>query len=413
MKQNLILSLSIVAFMLLLGCSNPSKDASEFLTSSSLFNENDIFSELNKTMDKAKSLEEKYNVTKEPQAISIKLSRKLTIKISFTTTGSEITGISYNYMLKSPDEEVKDEIKSIIEKYLDKKYIFDAQSNKYKIKDKKNIEINIFRGPDYIRYEYKHSIYVGNDNDGGIIFYVDSTNKQGVMAAKSDISNGTTWDEAQTLCKQYGKGWRLPTWEEFNKMVKCQFLQVGDYNRHYWTGDEANADFAYQYKFFEGNTKELLGKNYDGYVRCVRCADLEAFEEARLKDSTDNVSKIFVGKEYNGGIIFYVDSTGEHGLLTTISDTIQGITWHKATALAKKIGDGWRLPTKDELKKLSEQNKIIKNLRAHDYWSSSVQLDKYGSRAMDIGFTVSLGSGDDYYCHLDTDYPYVRFVKPF
>jgi len=413
MKQKLIFSLSIVAFMLLFGCSNPSKDASAFLTSSSLFNENDMFAELNKTMDKAKSLEGKYDVTKESQSISVKLSRKLTVKISFTTTSSEITGISYRYMLSSPDDDVKNEIQSTIKKYLDDKYTFDAKMNKYTVKDKKNIEIIISSGSDYVEFEYKYSIYVGNEYDGGIIFYVDSTNKQGVMAAKSDISNGTTWDEAQTLCKQYGKGWRLPTWEEFNKMVKCQFLKVGDYNRYYWTGDEANADFAYQYKFFEGNTQELLGKNYQGYVRCVRCVDLEAFEAARLKDSTDNLSKIFVGKEYNGGIIFYVDSTGEHGLLTTISDTIQGITWHKATALAKKIGNGWRLPTKAELSKLFLQRKIIKNFRAHAYWSSEVQLDNYGSRAMDIGFTVSLGSGDDYYYHLDSDYPYVRFVKPF
>jgi len=413
MKQKFIFSLGIVALMLFFGCSNPSKDASEFINSSSLFNENDLFSELSKTMDKAKTLEEKYDVTKESQSISIKISGKLTVKITFTTTGSEITRISYKFLLSSPDDDVKNEIQSTIKKYLDGKYTWDAKTNKYIIKDKKNIEIIISSGSDFVEYEYRYSIFVGNEYDGGIIFYVDSTNKQGVMAAKSDLDNKYTWFEAQEQCKKYGNGWRLPTWDEFNKMVKCQFLQVGDYNRCYWTGDETNADYASQYTFYEGNTRDEMGKDYHGYVRCVRCLDLELYEAERLKDSIDNASKIFVGKEYSGGIIFYVDSTGVHGLLTTIHDTIQGITWHKAKALAKKMGDGWRLPTKNELNEIWKQQRIIKNVRAHDYWSSEVQLDDYGSRAMDIGFTVCPTSGREYYYHLDSDYPYARFVKPF
>ena len=47
------------------------------------------------------------------------------------------------------------------------------------------------------------------------------------------------------------------------------------------------------------------------------------------------------------------------------------MTWHEAISACKKLGIGWRLPTKDELNMLYENREEIGGFANGSYWSST------------------------------------------
>ncbi len=95
-------------------------------------------------------------------------------------------------------------------------------------------------------------------------------------------------------------------------------------------------------------------------------------------------SAITVGEEYRGGIVFYVDESGEHGLVAAkknISGHSRGMsaeefTWYDAKAACTKfvsggVRQGWHLPNSSELRKLYLQKERVGGFNDHFYWSSS------------------------------------------
>jgi hypothetical protein len=117
----------------------------------------------------------------------------------------------------------------------------------------------------------------------------------------------------------------------------------------------------------------------------------------------------YIGQHYGGGIIFYVDSTGQHGLIAATSDTsylpiwwgdrhyplagatgtavgtgavntkkiiaVQGTGYsYAALVCANYRGGGysdWFLPSKDELYLLYKQKSVVGGFIRGGYWSSS------------------------------------------
>ena len=73
----------------------------------------------------------------------------------------------------------------------------------------------------------------------------------------------------------------------------------------------------------------------------------------------------------DGGIVFYVDSSGSHGLEVKAADESDLLNWEDAIDAASNYGSGWRLPTSDELQLLYEQKSNIGGFAAGNYWSSS------------------------------------------
>jgi hypothetical protein len=81
-----------------------------------------------------------------------------------------------------------------------------------------------------------------------------------------------------------------------------------------------------------------------------------------------------------GGIVFYVDSTSQHGLEAQAADYVKGskiyFTWGDAKTVARSYGVGWHLPTKDELNQLYLQMAVVGGFFANGtekgtYWSST------------------------------------------
>jgi hypothetical protein len=133
-----------------------------------------------------------------------------------------------------------------------------------------------------------------------------------------------------------------------------------------------------------------------------------------------NVRKYKVGDFAQGGIVFWVDETGQHGLVCAKEDQSTGIRWHNATnrytgttgdglyagamntalIVATQIADNqtgnfaakvcadysvtvgrvtygdWYLPSYLELMKLYEKRALIGNFSEDEYWSSTEVSDE-------------------------------------
>lgn len=82
-----------------------------------------------------------------------------------------------------------------------------------------------------------------------------------------------------------------------------------------------------------------------------------------------------VGKEYQGGIIFYSDAKREHGWIAAKYDLPETYTWNSAMKVCKNYHgggySGWVLPTKDRLAYLYLNKDKVGGLSSGYYWSSS------------------------------------------
>ncbi len=99
-------------------------------------------------------------------------------------------------------------------------------------------------------------------------------------------------------------------------------------------------------------------------------------------------SAITVGEHCFGGIVFYVDDSGEHGLVAAkrnIAGKSHGMepenfNWYDAKAACENfVNDGyndWFLPNEWQLGKLYLQRAVVGGFYDHFYWSSSREDDE-------------------------------------
>ena len=62
----------------------------------------------------------------------------------------------------------------------------------------------------------------------------------------------------------------------------------------------------------------------------------------------ESFSKLAIGDTYGGGIIFIIDQSGKTGKIAYSKDA-GPMSWGKAMNIHEQLGEGWRLPTLDEL----------------------------------------------------------------
>ncbi len=118
-----------------------------------------------------------------------------------------------------------------------------------------------------------------------------------------------------------------------------------------------------------------------------------------------------VGDKAHGGIVFYVDKTGLHGLVCQEKDFDKMMTFQEAQAACKNSSAGgkndWRLPDLNELK-LMYENLRKSGLTHFDnewYWSSKVE-NEHNMWGMDILHGRS-------FAHWEGDHSHVRAVRAF
>lgn len=136
---------------------------------------------------------------------------------------------------------------------------------------------------------------------------------------------------------------------------------------------------------------------------------------ANLQAEIDKLdTKKKVGDLYQGGIIFYVDETGQHGLIAALQDSDAGHEWCDVNTFTNATGDGigagvsntsiivgacgpnsaakyaadlqvdtygdWYLPSKRELYQLWLERDVVGGFGGNQYWSST-EYDVYNNTA--------------------------------
>ncbi len=124
-----------------------------------------------------------------------------------------------------------------------------------------------------------------------------------------------------------------------------------------------------------------------------------------------------IGEKYGGGIVFYVDESGEHGLIAAKTDmpghssgNQEGwFNWFDAKRICNDfVSDGykgWFLPSREQLHKLYLQQGVVGNFAENYYWSSSEQS---ADIAWNQNFFVS-----DQYKYYKKNVSQVRPVRAF
>ncbi|MDP3010212.1 MAG: DUF1566 domain-containing protein [Methylococcales bacterium] len=122
-------------------------------------------------------------------------------------------------------------------------------------------------------------------------------------------------------------------------------------------------------------------------VHATQAAD--TVSPAGSNGNSDKPSAMYVlgdsGPE--GGKVYYVDASGQHGLEAKAADEMNSLSWLDAVTAAGAYGSGWHLPTKTELKVLYEHRNVVGGFAKDDYWSST-ELD------INSAWIQGFGNGD-------------------
>ena len=98
------------------------------------------------------------------------------------------------------------------------------------------------------------------------------------------------------------------------------------------------------------------GINPEG--QATEAIDVGAIKESESISSTENLNERKV-------------STIKIGNLEVMTEDLGEMNWDDAKKACKNLGDGWRLPTKDELNLLYENKEKIGGFAINYYWSST------------------------------------------
>ena len=97
--------------------------------------------------------------------------------------------------------------------------------------------------------------------------------------------------------------------------------------------------------------------------------------------SLSSAAALKIGDSYNGGVVIYIDGTGQHGLIAAKADMTGSsgkaegfFNWYGAKVAANSFVDGycdWFLPNKEQLKQLYINRGHLGGIMDTYYWSSS------------------------------------------
>lgn len=113
------------------------------------------------------------------------------------------------------------------------------------------------------------------------------------------------------------------------------------------------------------------------------------------KDKLQEFLNTVIGAKYQGGIIAWKDSTGNHGLIAAEKDLDSTYSWAEAMQACKRFnrdGDSaWHLPTLHELNKLYVNMNAIGGFADDTYWSSAGFGDRVsaGTQAFNSGIQAA------------------------
>lgn len=154
------------------------------------------------------------------------------------------------------------------------------------------------------------------------------------------------WDDAMKACAALGDGWRLPTKDELNILYENKD-KIGGFGNddywNYWSSTENDYSSAWLQNFYDGSEPNFGNMPPLGNVRAIR----GSYEEGTVEISTKTV-KI--------------------GDLEIMTEDLGEMNWYDADKACTNLGDGWRLPTYNELEYLCGIKDEIGGFIEDTYW---------------------------------------------
>lgn len=156
--------------------------------------------------------------------------------------------------------------------------------------------------------------------------------------------------------------------------------------------------------------------------------DFKKDTPASLSNLSENIysnSSLRIGQKFAGGIIFYIDNTGQHGKVVSENDIFNNngysaFKYQDALTKCNQLNlngyDDWYLPTYDELKQMHVIQNLIAGLQTDEgdsYWSSTSWIDNNGEVSKINNYVMYFGSTRyTNHAHL-TSYEHLRAVRAF
>jgi len=174
-----------------------------------------------------------------------------------------------------------------------------------------------------------------------------------IEIAEYDLPEAMNWDNATAACAKIGNGWRLPSKYELRIIYQNKNL-ISNLKEDYWSS--TLGDFNYYALSFTDGTQDTRMKEKTFSVRPVKSI---AMPNDLIIGSTIKINNLEIAQY----------------------DFTNKMNWKSANKVCANLGDGWRLPTIEELSVLSKnKDKIaINSQNEGSFGTVLADGDKFGS----------------------------------
>jgi hypothetical protein len=194
--------------------------------------------------------------------------------------------------------------------------------------------------------------------------------------AEKDFPKEMDWDDAKSSCLGLGDGWRLPTKDELYFLYRNRKKIAGFSDKGYWSSTEVDNTHAWSISWPYGSQGGEGTKNIALRVRAIRGEiDPSNFVAKTPEDVLGSPS--------------YMDN-----LSIAEFDFPIEMSFAEATEACASLGEGWRLPTKEELIFIHYNKSRLNKFVGKVYWSSTEDGDGVFVQDFEFGYKMSASKND-------------------
>jgi len=176
-----------------------------------------------------------------------------------------------------------------------------------------------------------------------------------IEIAEYDFPKNMTLDDAEKACAKLGNGWRCPSKNELNIIYQNKKKIMDLKADLYWTSTKGTFNF-FQQDFRDGKQQTRIADWEKAFVRPVKSI---AMPMGLITGTTVKIGNLEIAQY----------------------DFINSMDWRNANKVCANLGEGWRLPTKEELSVLyKNKDKIVINSPFENSFGDVTNFnDEYGS----------------------------------
>ena len=174
-----------------------------------------------------------------------------------------------------------------------------------------------------------------------------------------------------------------------------------------------NSTFNYLYDKFS-----YIGSGYKGAIEMTELSGeggIKMYVSCKERMMTDNKGTLLYEGSANGNIkstvkigkTIKIEPTYKTPNLEVMEEDLGKMSWDQALIACSNLGDGWKLPTKDELLVIYQNKDLVGGFNSKGYWSSTPDEDN-SEMAYDISFLMGVGG-----FNFKRTENYVRAVKSY